>query len=533
MIRFSSASTLELLVFLELFFSSFSFSPVISPGLRLASSRLCAPTGRLQLARRPHVVKAMSAGGGRDTEVAAGKHVIARQSHLVTFKGCDPTALAASQPASFLSSEPFTLEDGTSWQVVLYPGGTQTDSLWVPGGKNNSFMGSTYSRRGRTAVYLRYLPEATQEEEGVDCCFTLCILGRQTSGPRFDVAFDCGMRFCGENFADSSSGMANDWGAHVLPQERIGDFVDEEGVLSVMVNITNFGRVQLSQGDESNGGLVKKVGSLLMLYATAGASDGFRRRNGIFWEWPEDVRKSLRCGQVFVPSLGIGRADWRRRRDELFLKGVYPGLEYRIMGMEDAEDGTMIFSASSSKNPILKVRPIYAVRKDLDRSWPVRVSMGEIPVAVTQAMYNTATLIIVTMASLGLLMSGLIAREAISLYKIPSRSMEPTIMAGDLLVVEKMTARLGVPLKRNEIILFSPPEELERIVRSNGGRLRGGDLFVKRVAGLPHESFKVSGDGRVLLDGKSSESLLAERKNLCEPDKRTGEATSSRILPSV
>ena len=47
-----------------------------------------------------------------------------------------------------------------------------------------------------------------------------------------------------------------------------------------------------------------------------------------------------------------------------------------------------------------------------------------------QAMYNTATLLLVSGFTAVALTSGLLARELVSIYKIPSRSMDPTILSG-------------------------------------------------------------------------------------------------------
>jgi hypothetical protein len=44
------------------------------------------------------------------------------------------------------------------------------------------------------------------------------MVGQQTLGPKFDVAFDCGMRFVDPQYADPADGRSNDWGAHIIPQ---------------------------------------------------------------------------------------------------------------------------------------------------------------------------------------------------------------------------------------------------------------------------------------------------------------------------
>jgi hypothetical protein len=46
--------------------------------------------------------------------------------------------------------------------------------------------------------------------------------------------------------------------------------------------------------------------SLLRYTLTSGDNvplDEARRRNGVFWCWPSDIRRELRVGQVFTPKL--------------------------------------------------------------------------------------------------------------------------------------------------------------------------------------------------------------------------------------
>jgi signal peptidase I len=82
-------------------------------------------------------------------------------------------------------------------------------------------------------------------------------------------------------------------------------------------------------------------------------------------------------------------------------------------------------------------------------------------------------------------------------YSIPSGSMEPTLMIGDRIVVNKLSYHLhGVG--RSDIVVFSRPAN----ERCAGPPV--ADL-VKRVIGLPGETISLS-DGQVSIDGK----VLAE-----------------------
>lgn len=71
-------------------------------------------------------------------------------------------------------------------------------------------------------------------------------------------------------------------------------------------------------------------------------------------------------------------------------------------------------------------------------------------------------------------------------YTIPSHSMENTLLPGDNIVVSKLVGLTG-NIERGDIILFSLPEDADRH--------SSGDLFVKRIIGLPGDSLVISADG--------------------------------------
>ncbi len=76
-------------------------------------------------------------------------------------------------------------------------------------------------------------------------------------------------------------------------------------------------------------------------------------------------------------------------------------------------------------------------------------------------------------------------------YFIPSPSMQPTLLIGDRIVVDKLAYHLhGVG--RGDIVVFAkPPKETDPTVTD----------LVKRVIGLPGDVISASG-GRVYIDGK-------------------------------
>jgi len=78
-------------------------------------------------------------------------------------------------------------------------------------------------------------------------------------------------------------------------------------------------------------------------------------------------------------------------------------------------------------------------------------------------------------------------------YSIPSGSMEPTLMIGDRIVVDKLSYHLH-GLGRSDIVVFSRPADED----CAGPPV--ADL-VKRVIGLPGETISLSG-GKVYINGK-------------------------------
>jgi signal peptidase I len=108
------------------------------------------------------------------------------------------------------------------------------------------------------------------------------------------------------------------------------------------------------------------------------------------------------------------------------------------------------------------------------------------------------------------LMAALLMTFVVQAFKIPSGSMEKTLLIGDQLFVNKFIYGLRVPfsgrrvlalrgVRRGDILVFRfPTEDVDSI--HCGTREYGNDL-IKRVVGLPGETVEVR-DGRVLIDGK-------------------------------
>jgi len=109
----------------------------------------------------------------------------------------------------------------------------------------------------------------------------------------------------------------------------------------------------------------------------------------------------------------------------------------------------------------------------------------------------------------------LVARNAVSLYAIPSASMEPTLLKGDVLLVEKLP-RVYDRIERGDIILFRPPQTLRDIVTNSGSQLSSTSLFVKRLVGLPGDTkIKLVGDNDVTVNGSPS---VGPDRSLCQDE---------------
>jgi signal peptidase I len=77
-------------------------------------------------------------------------------------------------------------------------------------------------------------------------------------------------------------------------------------------------------------------------------------------------------------------------------------------------------------------------------------------------------------------------------FFIPSASMEPTLMVGDRILVDKLSYHLH-PVHRGDIVVFATPP----------GEDAGPNVkdLVKRVIGLPGETISSAG-GQVVINGK-------------------------------
>ena len=84
---------------------------------------------------------------------------------------------------------------------------------------------------------------------------------------------------------------------------------------------------------------------------------------------------------------------------------------------------------------------------------------------------GATSLFLTIMLALSPLLVAFVGSQFVSAYAIPSRSMDETLKVGDVVLAERLSTILHLPLERGDLVFFSPPPELEDIVSSTGGRV--------------------------------------------------------------
>jgi signal peptidase I len=102
-------------------------------------------------------------------------------------------------------------------------------------------------------------------------------------------------------------------------------------------------------------------------------------------------------------------------------------------------------------------------------------------------------LVLILAAALGLwyVTNGWIVKP----YRIPSASMEPTLLVGDRVLVNRFIYRFHDP-RRGDIVVFHPPGRGDAAI--NGATSEASVYFIKRIVGLPGETIEGRG-GKVLI----------------------------------
>jgi signal peptidase I len=388
--------------------------------------------------------------------------------------------------------------DTELFQILLYPRGRVVS-------------GST-ANDGPASAYLRYLPKKYGDEVDIAWNLQLGILHDDknfkvfpvsTSGglPKSNTTWSAAMTFCSDNEAVESVGRATDWGSSSWSSQ---DVCNGLGNIMAQGSVTVFER----RTGES---------SFAWPPLSKGAIGAVTRAS------MQDSPRDFRVGEVIVPrQLPAALETTTKALQDQF---VYPGIDYRIMTMAD-KDGNPIFSTESLKDKRqarLAIRPCgwkfqqqSWKRKGMTTEWPVEVKAGLLS-NVTSTRFNLDSALPRVIAAfqrdwisytlaLAIAVSpiplALFARTFVSFYAIPSASMEPTLLKGDVLLVEKLP-RVYDRTNRGDVILFQPPSALRDIVMQSGSRLPSTSLFVKRIVGLPgDENIRLVGDNDVTINGE-------------------------------
>lgn len=184
-------------------------------------------------------------------------------------------------------------------------------------------------------------------------------------------------------------------------------------------------------------------------------------------------------------------------RSRMMALGVYPGVDY-------------VVEKAALEGGEVTLRPAYRLVPKLEREWPVTVPLSSIDLVVSSPVHLALTAAGSMALALAPLLAALTLRQAVSLYVIPTASMEPTMQVSDVIVVEKVT-RGHIAPRDGEVVFFKPPPRLLELIADAGGvPLREDALLVKRVvcsstggeglqtdercAGLPRGMLWVEGD---------------------------------------
>ncbi|KAG7352471.1 signal peptidase I [Nitzschia inconspicua] len=411
-------------------------------------------------------------------------------------------------------SKPFVCHDH-QFCVKLYPRGGGHSSSFSNDGFGMAYKVSSPLKgrpEERVGMYLQYLGKRNDDEPStVDVTFALRLKGRQRSSRKFDVEWRAGMRFVSTVEASNlQQGYANDFGAHLMQTTLFQDFL---GISNDSMDDPTpvIAEVEVTIHDKE-----KEEQQLLNINSTT-RNENTSGTTSFFGVFGKDIRQvdrqpslhnteEVRVGKIVVPILTN-----LSERPKMFQLGAYPGVEYRILRIlkDDQERFTSCPGAD------YELKPIYPLVAQLERPWPVAVNEREIPRLYNPSTYNLISAVGSLFTAATGLFTAFVISQAISLFFIPSKSMDPTLQVGDVLLVDKVSPRVMRQQRVNDIILFSPPSKLQEIVAKSGGKLSSRDLFVKRIAAAPGDTVTVKANGDVYVN---DDDVVTGQRDLCEAE---------------
>jgi len=425
-----------------------------------------------------------------------------------------------------------------------------------------------------------------------------------TSGglPKSNTTWSAAMTFTSDNEDIESCGRCADWGSSTWLAAPVCDAlmqggccIEARGEITIFNNRTGEssfssmfqsfplkpkGAIKAVIDSRKNAGRAgKPTGEMVINNIDDNGGDGQQQNFS-----PILQERSFRVGEVIVPMTTIdiksttSPSSTENNNNRLLIEksshcSIISGTDYRIMTMS-AKDGTPIFSTDDvpqkdRKHVLLAIRPCgwklqaaQAARREQSyklpttiNDWPVEVEAGllstsalsrfntaaAIPRVTATFQRDTAAVLFSLLLAIAPIPTALVARNFVSLYAIPSASMDPTLQKGDVLLVEKLPNVFGRTF-RGDIVLFRPPLALQDIInggsssstnrptsasssspsntKSNSNSINSigsKSLFVKRVVGLP-------GDINILLDPTTKEisidgsPAVGPDRNLCEDE---------------
>jgi len=282
------------------------------------------------------------------------------------------------------------------------------------------------------------------------------------------------------------------------------------------------------------------------------------------WEFSldeiKDIRSRIRKYEKIVPVIGrliktpsssssSSPSSFLEKRAALFEQGVYPGVEYRVVDIltgprSGSDTGTITtlegIPLDNKDGIILRLRPAYPLIPELERQWPVDINLKEIPVVLTRAMYNTATVLASAGLALSLFLSATLVSQAVTVSFVNSKSMEPTILPRDVILVEKVSPFvkrdiLGMtPAKGGDVVFFTPPPNFTlKLSKIDGAKPvpTTNTLLVKRVVDKGGDSSSSSSSSCFEVRGDNGPYSFDSRDWGCLPSKNIVGKPLFRILP--
>ena len=270
------------------------------------------------------------------------------------------------------------------------------------------------------------------------------------------------------------------------------NFKERRSILKYESNEGGLGADSPSYNEQPNTGLSKLASDL-----RTAASEGFGTR-------AKNVGSTMVVDDIVVPL--CSNLDKRHNLAQL---GLYAGVEYIICAIEE-RNGIEMDNLDPSER-VVTLKPAYPLRPHLERpDWPISLPVSQVPLWLSKATYEAGTALgTIILAGTYLVIASILA-AFLRVVVVPSESMEPALMPGDVVLV---TRSIFTKPKADDVVFFNPPPELDiAIANSKIGREAAaaasssdttssekasivstkGKQFLKRVVGVPGEIVGVS-----------------------------------------